>query len=73
MKILCSKVIHLQSNLQKRNNLETFSPIKHQFQVIRRSSSTKIQLRSRNRLKVSELPSIEAREVIRIILIRKIS
>jgi len=73
MKILCSKVIHLQSNLQKRNNLETFSPIKHQLQVIRRSSSTKIQLRSRNRLKVSELPSIEAREVIRIIFIRKIS
>ena len=73
MKILYSKVIHLQSNLQKRNNLETFIPIKHQLQVTRRSSLTKIQLRSRNRLKVLELPNIEAREVMRIIIIRKIS
>ena len=73
MKIVYSKVIHLQSNLQKRINLETFSPIKHQLRVTRRSSWTKIQLRSRNRLKVLELPNIEAREVMRIIIIRKIS
>ena len=73
MKILYSKVIHLQSNLQKRDNLETFIPIKHQLQVTRRSSLTKIQLRSRNRLRVLELPSIEVKEVMRIIFIRKIS
>ena len=82
MKILFSKVILLQSNLQKRNNLETFIPIKHRLQVTRRSSLTKIQLRSRNRLSILELLSmvhaqlrcyIEVREVMRIIFIRKIS
>ena len=82
MQILFSKVILLQSNLQKRNKLETFSPIKHQLQVTRRSSLTKIQLRLRNRLSILELPStaraqlrcyIEVRKVMRTIFIRKIS